>query len=445
MYLLYIIIVILFKITQPMQQNIQEHPIPPQMIIGTPQINHHNSNLIQSMQSLNLNNADPNGVIMVDTMSINKQSQQSNSISNTSTDSKNQKKSKKNKKKSKNNERNDSKGNNINDRHTQAQLQQQHQQQQQQLHQPKMVTLRNPMFHAVSSAIRQNPVPAGNSATVPSNGMDQPAAIIKNENGMFTIRNPALHQAMQSGHANNQYRQYNPNVYNPNDHAQNFSYFSDMASGGSNLEGSSINIGDIPTQKKSCSAIGSEMKSAQQQKQQQQKLMSWTDAQQNSDLFNHHLNNYNENIHRQSPFENQCVYGLNNSNFIMPSTSPGLPTLNTNTIPTASRHQPQPATSSSFYDSLSNNGGANFGSYLHNSDCNSLFSNNICSETNSSSSSTPSTTQQHQFYDGCNGGVPQSSVPSMGAGTSQHKYDDLSFLQNLQPGHRLNSEVSCFY
>lgn len=29
--------------------------------------------------------------------------------------------------------------------------------------------------------------------------MDQPAAIIKNENGMFTIRNPALHQAVTKG------------------------------------------------------------------------------------------------------------------------------------------------------------------------------------------------------------------------------------------------------
>lgn len=36
------------------------------------------------------------------------------------------------------------------------------------------------------------------------------------------------------------------------------------------------------------------------------------------------------------------------------------------------------------------------------------------------------------FYDG------------LGAGGANHKYDDLSFLHNLQPGQRLNSEVRGF-
>lgn len=42
--------------------------------------------------------------------------------------------------------------------------------------------------------------------------MDQPAAIIKNENGMFTIRNPALHQAVTNGLAMGGYRQFGSNV-----------------------------------------------------------------------------------------------------------------------------------------------------------------------------------------------------------------------------------------
>lgn len=42
--------------------------------------------------------------------------------------------------------------------------------------------------------------------------MDQPAAIIKNENGMFTIRNPALHQAVTNGLAMRGYRQFGSNV-----------------------------------------------------------------------------------------------------------------------------------------------------------------------------------------------------------------------------------------
>lgn len=42
--------------------------------------------------------------------------------------------------------------------------------------------------------------------------MDQPAAIIKNDNGMFTIRNPALHQAVTNGLAMGGYRQFGSNV-----------------------------------------------------------------------------------------------------------------------------------------------------------------------------------------------------------------------------------------
>jgi len=47
--------------------------------------------------------------------------------------------------------------------------------------------------------------------------LDQPAAIIKNENGMFTIRNPALHQAVTNGLAMGGYRQFggNVNYYTP--------------------------------------------------------------------------------------------------------------------------------------------------------------------------------------------------------------------------------------
>lgn len=46
--------------------------------------------------------------------------------------------------------------------------------------------------------------------------MDQPAAIIKNENGMYTIRNPALHQAVTSGLAMGGYQNFgNVNYYTP--------------------------------------------------------------------------------------------------------------------------------------------------------------------------------------------------------------------------------------
>lgn len=163
------------------------------------------------------------------------------------------------------------------------------------------------------------------AATLP---VDQPAAIIKNENGMYTIRNPALHQAVTNGLVLGGYRQFgNVNFYTPQEaaaeaaratmqqqqqqqHSQNqsndtnkcggnmntgsFSYFSnDVASNASHNNisisctsvggGRSISpqrgsggvrglIGDAaviqrPTPAPKCiSAIGSEVKNAQQQK-----------------------------------------------------------------------------------------------------------------------------------------------------------------------------------
>lgn len=68
-----------------------------------------------------------------------------------------------------------------------------------------MVTLRNPMFHPPQLTPSVAPPGAGPLPSSPQNTirlrsstgqvMDTPAAIIQNENGMFTIRNPALHQA----------------------------------------------------------------------------------------------------------------------------------------------------------------------------------------------------------------------------------------------------------
>lgn len=161
--------------------------------------------------------------------------------------------------------------------------------------------------------------------------VDQPAAIIKNENGMYTIRNPALHQAVTSGLAMGGYRQFGGNVsyYTPqeaaaeaaratrqqqqqqqqrcednksstslgNTNSSSFSYFSNdviqanMSHNNINISCTSIGGGEINTQDHGCvntvgglsgdaaviqrptpqqrpiSAIGSEIKNAQQQKQ----------------------------------------------------------------------------------------------------------------------------------------------------------------------------------
>ncbi|XP_033244271.1 uncharacterized protein LOC108154167 isoform X3 [Drosophila miranda] len=101
-----------------------------------------------------------------------------------------------------------------------------------------IITLRNPMFHqgngpaAAAGSMRPpnpNPMPAPArnfggglpAAPPPMGGMDPPAAIIKNENGMFTIRNPALHQAVTNGLAMGGFRQFGSNVsyYTPQEAA----------------------------------------------------------------------------------------------------------------------------------------------------------------------------------------------------------------------------------
>ncbi|BFF90686.1 uncharacterized protein DMAD_09170 [Drosophila madeirensis] len=108
-----------------------------------------------------------------------------------------------------------------------------------------IITLRNPMFHsgngpATAAAVagggsmmppNPNPMPAPvtarnfggglPAAAAPMGGIDPPAAIIKNENGMFTIRNPALHQAVTNGLAMGGFRQFSSNVsyYTPQEAA----------------------------------------------------------------------------------------------------------------------------------------------------------------------------------------------------------------------------------
>lgn len=169
---------------------------------------------------------------------------------------------------------------------------------------------------------------------------DQPAAIIKNENGMYTIRNPALHQAVTSGLAMGGYRQFggNVNYYTPQEAAaeaaratrqqqqqqpnddnkssttsgnnpsssSSFSYFSNdtvqtstphnnISISCTSIVGSDLNtsnnnnhtqrglIGDAAViqrpavqQQRPISAIGSEIKSAQQQKQKTKVEQQWS-------------------------------------------------------------------------------------------------------------------------------------------------------------------------
>ncbi|XP_026464708.1 putative uncharacterized protein DDB_G0282133 [Ctenocephalides felis] len=96
---------------------------------------------------------------------------------------------------------------------------------------PKMITLRNPLFQnnilklgsnssdqysAVQPELPYNPIP-----------MPKQASITQNKDGMFTIRSPALQHAMSTGATN-----FRPHPYSeiPSQDAEHFSYFSNAES-----------------------------------------------------------------------------------------------------------------------------------------------------------------------------------------------------------------------
>lgn len=287
---------------------------------------------------------------------------------------------------------------------------------------PKIVTLRNPLFQSNSNDPMRNITsqPQG----VPIN-INQSASIIKNENGMFTIRNTALHQALQNGVGHN-FRQYGNEIYTAPEptHSQQmhghsqpqqphatdaFSYFSHGMSGDNGAH-KKPNVGTIGQAAQPCTmAIGSEIKNAQQMKN-----MPWsgtliskaTTASTNGDLFNKmsHLNP--QPTRSYSPFDPMPNYGFN-SDFIGSSPTP----------------HAQPSTG--FYNNGGGYGGSN--NYNH-SDNSSLFCGTSSGDSHRSHrcDDSPPLHDMNQYYNGLN----QSSY--------YDKYDNIS---NLQPGHRLNSEV----
>lgn len=295
--------------------------------------------------------------------------------------------------------------------------------------QNKIVTLRNPLFQQAvgahdgrdggmhtQSAYQRNQMPATN--------VNQHASIIKNENGMFTIRNPALHQQLTNA-VSTQYRPYGSDMFPHEMKSANFSYFSESAN--------SMAPGRLPTapsyaqpipmppsrntmhqQQKSTQAIGSEIKSAHQLKnmpwyatnqQPQQPLPSKQPTQmsssQNGDIFANlsHLNPQRS----YSPFDASTNYGFN-SDFIGASPTPRTASATTSTTTSAAGA----ATQNQFYNGVYSSFNANA------TDSDSLFSS-------SGGGGAGSTCGSNGFYKG---------------------YDDKSFLNSLHPGQRLNSEVS---
>lgn len=291
--------------------------------------------------------------------------------------------------------------------------------------QPKIVTLRNPLFQGTNDPSRtQPPMPLQQRNQVPLN-INQPASIIKNDNGMFTIRNTALHQALSNGVAQT-YRPYSSEMmYQPQEikqHQQpqqqqppqpqqhdNYSYFSGNSNTAAATNSSNGNLTPIgqetlrsaTTPKPSLMAIGSEL---QQRKQQQSSYAGMNGG----DMFN---SMHMETKRPYSAFDVSSSYGFN-SDFIGSAT-------NNTSIPTTLQNQ--------YYHV---NGGFPFNNQTQSDNTNSLFGNR-----------TPnSLTNSH-----CCDDSPPTHDPygtkTVDDNSFFKKFDDDSFLHGLHPGQRLNSEV----
>lgn len=417
---------------QPINQESKQ----PHLILSNPI----NGQMMQN--SMNVGQ-DPNGFIMVDTLNINtganNQHQPTMSAASAAANS-NTKKSKKSRRKNKN--KKDSSDTTMY-ANTASTLNN---------NQSKLVTLRNPLFQQNNDPMRK-PQPAMGNATsrqLPMN-IDQPAAIIKNENGMFTIRNPALHHALSqtvnnsgnivkppygsdhypaqpnlSHHLHQQQQHHQPQQHSQsssllsqqyaNQSSQpsqshtlqqspkhdNFSFFSDAPAPNANIPKHTV-------------AIGSEVKNAQQQRKQQ---MAWQTQQQqhitqnnmNGDIFNHLTNLNPQQSYNSTTAPSLSSYSFN-SDFIGASSG----------VPAA-----QQQLSSSVPSFYKGNGYNAYPAAAATADHNYLFSNNgtlpRCDES-------PTLSSTNNYYEG--------------VGQSFNKnYDDMAFLHNLQPGQRLNSEVS---
>uniref|UniRef100_A0A1I8MIB8 Uncharacterized protein n=1 Tax=Musca domestica TaxID=7370 RepID=A0A1I8MIB8_MUSDO len=333
--------------------------------------------------------------------------------------------------------------------------------------QPKMITLRNPMFHGSSTGAPATILPQAGlmqgrpldaypiAAPLP---VDQPAAIIKNENGMYTIRNPALHQAVTNGLVLGGYRQFgNVNFYTPQEAAaeaaratlqqqqqqhqsnenskaapttgnintSSFSYFSNdngstntthnnisisctsvgtgrnispqRSSGGGGLTGDAAVI-QRPTPAQKCiSAIGSEIKNAQQQKQ-KSKEQHWS-----------HFGT--DSLPMNKP-DNAC------SSSFLGAAADGTTTAGVDMTLQEKYQQ------SKYYNGFDVFTGSSGGS--------SSSATTVAAHVHHScgdDSPPPSITGYNSYLEG----IPNTGVI---------RYDDASFLKNLIPGQNLNTEVS---
>ncbi|KAJ6638598.1 Protein FAM193A [Pseudolycoriella hygida] len=310
------------RISQPMQ------PVPPEQ---TSHIYMPNAMGVSHPMVVPLNMAgqDPNGFVMIDPMNTSTQLSKQQLLANAANA-----KLKRKKRKGKNKKSDES---DVSSQH------------------PKVVTLRNPLFHANNEILRQ-PMPAM-AAQLPVQ-IDQPAAIIKNETtGMFTIRNPALHQALSNGVLN------------------------------SSLSG--------------MRTIGPDQRYiVPDPSQQDDTFFNQNSGQTKNGITPKHTNQSSQAF---QAYDNQSNYGFNEFFGASPVTVP--------------------ATAQAQGNFFNGNG---FGGYSNGvaSDCGYMFGN-----------------PKHR----CDDSPPLSSTNNYYEGLTQsysNKYDDMTFLYNLQPGQRLNNEVT---
>ncbi|XP_052903080.1 uncharacterized protein LOC128310473 [Anopheles moucheti] len=346
-----------------------------------------------------------------------------------------------------------------------------------------IVTLRNPMFHSGPmgmGGVGMHPPGAPMMSDVQGArmtlGYDQPAKIFKNDNGMFTIRNPALHHAVSGGAPPEVtgFRPFNAaylvengimppsgNMHQPMGTVPHVtaavsSCPSTMMPGSGNVPAYLQQypppaLDDSMGPRKCKSVIGSEMKNAQKQKQnslQQQGVIggglppapgrSWQhmNGGTGQDIFiapSSSPSTTNVGGLGESHYSSFNHYNLSGQDMIhgAPSGTPGAYGASGMMGPPGYYHgtgNGAPGLSKAGTSNVSAIGSERSHglSYLGGADPSGSLATHCCDD------EAPSA-----FFNGNSLG----SLPS-GSMSNRTRYDDLAFLQNLQPGQRLNSEVT---
>ncbi|XP_058056005.1 uncharacterized protein LOC131207409 [Anopheles bellator] len=340
-----------------------------------------------------------------------------------------------------------------------------------------IVTLRNPMFQGLSAGAvgpgqgrpggPMMPDVQGARMTL---GYDQPATIFKNDNGMFTIRNPALHHALSGGAPPEAsgFRPFNAAylVENGIMPPTNVSFASSAAPlvTAAVSTGGPMATGNVPTYlqqrypppptlpgdgmmvesgmeatgaepRKCKSVIGSEMKNAQKHKQQQQQHLQHQRPSGTLPVGNwQHLNG------SVGPAAGTDLYGSSATGTAIGSDVVG-------------QHQ-RPYSSFDQYSLNAGYGGmmaAPSAGYYQSVGATPVVG---CSAIGSERShglylgGTETTTSLNSIPHCCDDDSPSAFFKGSGLGLAgptagaMNRYDDMSFLQSLQPGQRLNSEVT---